>query len=243
MSAQPQVVPMMLEIDDLEVDDEFEGRDAETLDDEKKGLVGFLKSPIGMIAIGVTVLLLGGAGFLFGSGAIDGFGKPKLNSSAEDSLALSSGPDVLDQVDMNLETEEVASGGDARISGEGAHGGADRRELLEEVSAPSYGDISYTDTGAIYHTSPTTVSVKVDGVTRELTLSLGIMGDRETARLLKEEGLTVNVLTIEAAQSVDFGPFLDWEIPGLITKDLRTRLVEQFPDANIRAIMIRDFQF
>lgn len=241
MSAQPQVVPMTSDIADLDVDDEFDGGEAEALDDAKKSLLGQLKSPIGMISIAVTVLLLGGAGFFVASGAMGGSGKPKLDTSAEGSIAVSGESDGLDQVDMVLETEQVVSEDDARISDERAD--ADRRELLEEVSAPTYGDVTYTDTGAIYHTSPTTVSVQIDGVPKDLTISLGIIGDREAARLLREEGLTVNLLTIESAQSVDFGPFLEWEIPGLITKDLRSRLAARFPDANIRAIMIRDFQF
>lgn len=246
MSVQPQIVPMMLEIDDLEVDDEFEARALETDDGKSGGALGFLKSPIGLAVIAGIVIVLGGAGFMMGSGAIEGFGKPQLNNqspNAEDSIALSGASAALEQVDLDVETEETASGGDARISGESAHGGADRREALEEVSAPNYGDISYSKNGAIYHTSPTTVLLQIGDRQRELTLSLGILADRASAEMLKQEGLTVNLLTIEAAQSVDFGPYLDWQIPGLIAKDLRSRIGVEFPDANVRAIMIRDFQF
>lgn len=246
MSAQPQVVPMMMEIDDLDVDDEFEARRVETEDDPFADVIGFLKSPIGLGAVGGAVVLLAAIAFLFGSGTVESFGKPKLNNqspNAEGSIALSSASVALEQVDLDVESEEATSGGDARISGEGAHGGADRREMLEEMPAPTYGEISYTENGAIYHTSPTTVSVKIGDQQKDLTLSLGILADRASARKLKQEGLIVNVLTIEAAQSVDFGPYLDWQIPGLITKDLRTRIDDEFPDANIRAIMIRDFQF
>jgi len=86
------------------------------------------------------------------------------------------------------------------------------------------------------------LSLQIGDSYRELTLSMGILADRETAQLLKDEGLTVNLLKVEAAQSVDFGPVLDWEIPGLITKALRARLETTFPDIEVRAIMIRDFQ-
>ncbi|MEM9573436.1 MAG: hypothetical protein AAF996_18375 [Pseudomonadota bacterium] len=244
MSAQPQVViaPSDLEEIDIEIDDELEGGDAEALSDAPKGIVDHLKSPIGMIAIGVIVVLLGGVGFLFGFGVIGGDGKPQLDANAEVSTALGEGAEAIDPVAPVTETEQVATSDEALNPTERAPGGVDQSETLEEVKAPTYGEITYTDTGAIYHTSPTNVPLLIDGESRDLTLSLGILADRASAELLKDEGLTVNLLTIEAAQSVDFGPFLDWEIPGLITKDLRARLQAEFPDAKIRAIMIRDFQ-
>jgi len=245
VSAQPQVVPMMMEIDDLDVDDEFEARELESANGKSGGLLGFIKSPIGWGVIGGTVVLVGAVAFLFGSGTIEGFGSPKLNNqspNSEDTIALSSESIATEQVDMKVDAEEIAAGGDTRVSGNSAHGGADRRDVLEEVRAPTYGEITYSKTGAVYHTAPTTVTLKIGETHRELTLSMGILADRETAQLLKDEGLTVNLLKIEAAQSVDFGPYLDWEIPGLITKDLRTRLEATFPEIEVRAIMIRDFQ-
>ncbi|MEL7283091.1 MAG: hypothetical protein AAGJ68_01210 [Pseudomonadota bacterium] len=245
MSPQPQVVPMMLEIDDLDVDDEFEAREAESEEGKSGGLLGFIKSPIGMGAIGGTAILIGAVAFLFGSGTVQGFGTPQLNNqspNAEDTIALSSASIASEQVDMKVDGDEVAAGGDTRVSGNSVHGGADRRDVLEEVKAPTYGEITYSKAGAVYHTAPTTVSLQMGETHRELTLSMGILADRETAQLLKDEGLTVNLLKVEAAQSVDFGPVLDWEIPGLITKDLRTRLETTFPGIEVRAIMIRDFQ-
>lgn len=245
MSAQPQVVPMMMEIDDLEVEDEFEAREAEGEDGKSGGLLGFIKSPIGIGVIGGTIILVGAFSFLFGTGSVAGFGTPQLNNqspNAEDTIALSSASIASEQVDMKVDAEEISAGGDTRVSGNSAHGGADRREALEEVKAPTYGEITYSKAGAVYHTSPTTVSLQIGDSFRELTLSMGILADRETAQLLKDEGLTVNLLKVEAAQSVDFGPVLDWEIPGLITKALRARLETTFPDIEVRAIMIRDFQ-
>lgn len=247
MSAQPQAVAAPSEIEGIDVDDALVSGDDETLADAPKGIVGHLKSPIGMIAIGVIVVLLGGVGFLFGFGVIGGDGKPQLDptaevSTAEVSTALPEGSEAMDQADPVTETEEFASTEDVPTSTERALDGVDQSDTPEDVKALTYGEITYTDTGAVYHTSPTSVPLLIDGESRDLTLSLGILADRASAKLLKDEGLTVNLLTIEAAQSVDFGPFLDWQIPGLITKDLRARLEAEFPDAKIRAIMIRDFQ-
>ncbi|MEM6556571.1 MAG: hypothetical protein AAF642_11885 [Pseudomonadota bacterium] len=245
MSAQPEVVPMTMEIDDPDVDDEFEARGAETEEDPFVEVLGVLKSPIGLAGLGGAVVLLAAIGFLFGSGTVENFGKPKPNTQSSDtegSIASFTTSVALEQVDLNVKRGATASDGDARSSEESALGGADRRDMQEEMPAPTYGEISYTENGAIYHTAPTTILVQIGDRQKELTLSLGILADRASARQLKQDALTVNVLTIEAAQSVDLGPYLDWEIPGLITKDLRTRIDDEFPDANIRAIMIRDFQ-
>ena len=72
--------------------------------------------------------------------------------------------------------------------------------------------------------------------------SVGILTDRDSATALYADGLRVSLLQIEAVESVDFGPYREWELPGLIVTALKTKLEQAYPETEIRAVIIRDFQ-
>lgn len=195
-------------------------------------ILGFVKSPIGMGATGVlvigvvaaTVLSSGllGSSNQAGSVETDGVTAAVISDDAEPASAADSYDDT--------EGAEL-------IAPDGASPEQDK-----EPPAPAYGDVTFAASGAMYHTAPTTVALQIGGEPAQLTLSLGILVDKAGAEALMAQGLTVNILKIEAAQSVNYGPYLEWELPGLISKELQSRLEVSFPDTKIRGVLIRDFK-
>ena len=192
-----------------------------------------LKSPIGMGAGGI-LLVAAIAGIVLGSGLLGG---SKADEAIDQEIALNAAETtdrekVTDAPSDNVEESEIADAYDELASDE-----------AKKPAAPEYGQVTYSSSGAMFHTSPTTVSLEIDGAPAQLTLSLGILVATEDVEALMAQGLTINLLTIEAAQSVNYGPYLEWELPGLITKALKQRLEEAFPDVALQGVLIRDFQF
>ena len=105
-----------------------------------------------------------------------------------------------------------------------------------------YGTLTFSGEDAIYHTAPATVSLDVGADARRLRVSVGILTDKDTAKALYTDGLKVSLLQIEAVESVDFGPYREWEMPGLIVSAFKTKLENAYPETKIRAVIIRDFQ-
>lgn len=223
----PQVIPIQLDIDDEELDDDFESLDEIAEPSLAGKLIGFLKSPIGIGAIVVLVIAIGASAML-ANGSLQMFGKPQSNHDG----ALAG--------DGGVVTEELVA--QPALEGEREDEEAiEEQEEEEDKFSSEYGTVTFTNTGAVYHTVPTTVALSVSGQSRKLTLSVGILTDAKSADLLLSEGLAVNLLKIEAAESLELGPYLDWQIPGLVSKDLKQRLEVAFPELNVRGIMIRDF--
>ena len=227
MSAPTQVIPIQLDLDDCELEDDFE-----TLDDSAEPtplarVLGFLKSPIG---IGVSVVLVAGivAAVVLGGGSLQMLGKPQSNHNG----ALAG--------DGGIVSEEFVA--QPKLEGEGEDDEPVEEEEPEDEFSSEYGSITFANDGAVYHTVPTTVRVKANGGRTQLTLSVGIVTDTESAQSLLENGLSVNLMKIAAAEALELGPYLDWQIPGLVTKDIKARLEAAYPDLNIRGIMIRDFR-
>ena len=192
-----------------------------------------LKSPIGMGAGGI-LLVAAVAGIVLGSGLLGG---SKADEAAEQEIALNSA----ETSDLEKVTDAPSDKVDESETAEAYDELAADQE--KKPAAPEYGQVTYSSSGAMFHTSPTTVSLEIDGAPAQLTLSLGILVAPEDVEVLKAQGLTINLLTIEAAQSVNYGPYLEWELPGLITKALKQRLEEAFPDVALQGVLIRDFQF
>lgn len=192
-----------------------------------------LKSRIGIGASGI-LLVAAVAGIVLGSGLLGG---SKMDEATDQEIA----HDSAEAIGLEKATD---------VSSEKA-GESETVEAYDELAAdedktpatPEYGQVTYSSSGAMFHTSPTTVSLEIDGAPAQLTLSLGILVAVDDVDALMAQGLTINLLTIEAAQSVNYGPYLEWELPGLITKALKQRLEDAFPDMAIQGVLIRDFQF
>lgn len=230
MSAGPQVVPIMMDLDVCDIGDEFELQDGEEESGLKARLLRFIKSPVGIAAI--AVIIIGAlAAFMLTSGTLQKFGTPQLNN---DDAALNG------SVSAEADAEEEMVN---KKEGDKKSDALQETEKEEEKEQPQsqYGWVSYSNSSGIFHTAPATVSIQNGELSAELTLSVGIVVEKESAQRLLDEGLTVNFLKIEAAQSMDIGPYLDWQIPGFITKDLKRRIESEYPDIAVRGIMIRDF--
>ena len=212
----------------VEATDSAETDDAEEADEtpQKRGLLGLLKSPIGMGAAAVLVLAIGGGAFFF----------------------VTSGGDAKEA--ELVEAAQAEHGHDeAKAEHKDDHQQEATNYAAEDPSAPSentfeneYGSITFSGSDAIYHTAPATVSLDIGADARRLRVSVGVLTDQETAKALYSDGLTISLLQIEAVESVDFGPYREWELPGLIVSAFKTKLEEAYPDKQIRAVMIRDFQ-
>ena len=227
MSNPPQVIPIQLDIDDDELDDDFESLDDASEPGLAEKVLGFLKSPIGIGAVVVLVVALGTSAMLAG-GSLPTFGKPQSNHDG--ALAGDGGvvsEELVAQPSLKGEREDEET--------------IEEEEQEEDEFSSEYGTVTFTSNGAVYHTVPTTVALNVSGQSRKLTLSVGILTDAKSADLLLSEGLAVNLLKIEVAESLELGPYLDWQIPGLVSKELKQRLEVAFPELNVRGIMIRDF--
>lgn len=189
---------------------------------EKAGLLGLIKSPIGLGGIAVLVLAIGAGGFFF----LTSGGDPK----ADDTLELAEaehgeGDAKADSADKD-ETQAAANAGKAS----------------DNTFENEYGAITFSGPDAIYHTAPATVSLEPGPDARRLRVSVGILTDRDSAIALYADGLKVSLLQIEAVESVDFGPYREWELPGLIVSAFKTKLEQAYPETEIRAVIIRDFQ-
>ncbi|MEO1662880.1 MAG: hypothetical protein AAFR51_17965 [Pseudomonadota bacterium] len=188
------------------------------------------KSPIGLGASAVVVISMVGA-ILFVSGVF------QTSNGAEDNEAIAT------VETPSSELQEASASPVAEYGEEDLASAAETDAYKEETPAgPLYGDISFAASGAMYHTAPTTVALKIGGESAYLTLSLGILSDKAGVEQLMAQGLAVNILKIEAAQSVNYGRYLEWELPGLISKEVKTRLEESFPGTTIQGVLIRDFQ-
>ncbi|MFN3214111.1 MAG: hypothetical protein ACE37M_13490 [Henriciella sp.] len=188
----------------------------------KPGFLGLLKSPIGLIGAAVLAAALGGAGFIFAT------------SGGNDKAA--------EEI-----TAEESDGGYETAATESAD--APKEKLLSDVvqAEPNtfdneYGTVTFSGDSAIYHTAPATISIDSGPNSRRLRVSVGVLTDPETAKSLYADGLAVSVLKIEAVESVDFGPYREWELPGLIVSAFKTRLEGAYPETEIRAVIIRDFE-
>ena len=227
MNTPPQVIPIQLDIDDTELDDDFESLDEASEPGQVEKLLGFLKSPIGIGAIVVLIIALG-AGTMLATGSLQKIGKPQSNHNG----ALAG--------DGGVVSDELVA--QPALEGEGDDDETVEEEEPEEDKFSSeYGTVTFSANGAVYHTVPTTVALNIAGQSRKLTLSVGILSDAQSADVLLSEGLAVNLLKIDVAESLELGPYLDWQIPGLVSKNLKQKLETAFPELNIRGIMIRDF--
>lgn len=227
MSASPQAIPAQLELSDRETEHEDAALEAAASAGLVARILGVVKSPIGMGVCGLLVLLII-AGALLGSGVLQVFGKAP---SVETDVLASESEMVSEAL---VEQPELESEADAVETVE--------VEAPEDKFASEYGSITFSNDGAVYHTVPTTVQLQANGGRAQLTLSVGIVTDAASAQSLLDNGLSVNLIKIEAAETLDLGPYLDWQIPGLVTKDIKRRLEIAYPELNIRGIMIRDFR-
>lgn len=242
MSGNQHVVPIMMDLDDCDIGDEFEVEEEETGEGGATGPLALLKSPLVLGGIGAVVLLSVAAAVLIGTGTVQMFGSPQLDNKSQlsgDQVVETEDGATLAEKDQPIEKGKTAD--DAAQYARSLPQAAPRK-IVDTLPAAGYGQISYSGDSAIYHTSPTTISVQLGDARGELIVSLGILTDNESAELLWREGLTVNLILIESAQGVDYGPFREWEIPGLISQDVKGRIEAAIPDAAIRAIMIRDFE-
>ena len=228
MSNPPQVIPIQLDLDyGFEIDDDFEMPTTSSESGLVGTLLGLLKSPL--VIGGIAVVVFGiVAALMLTSGSLNPFGAPKLNHNG--ALAGDSG---------EVSEELVAQ---PKLEGEGDDEEDTSEEEEKEEPLPEYGTISYSSSGAVYHNAPTTVTIAIGERSGALTISMGILADPVTADALLQEGLAVNLLKIESAQSLDFGPYLEWQLPGLVTKDFKQRLADKFPDLEVDGIMLRDFR-
>lgn len=199
--------------------DAEESADEET--SKKAGLLGLLKSPIGMGGIAVLVLASGAGAFFFLTSGSD----PKADEAAE-----------------VAEAEYGEKGAKAEKDEKDEAYAASAGEAWDNTFENEYGTLTFSGADAIYHTAPATVSLDVGADARRLRVSVGVLTDKETAKALYTDGLKVSLLQIEAVESVDFGPYREWEMPGLIVSAFKTKLEEAYPDTKIRAVIIRDFQ-
>ena len=219
------------------VKDHLGGMDPKTMSDEEvldfvPQLLAILKSPMGIassavFAIGlITVVMLT-------SGGMQMFDSPKLDADREIAgIERTEDAELVAEKEAADETAEDKSSGDASPD----------EEEKSNTYQDQYGWVSFSSDGSIYHTAPTTISLLNGNVTAELTLSVGIVVERDAATQLLGEGLAVNVMKIETAQSIDIGPYLAWEVPGLITKGLKQRIEAEYPDIAVEGILIRDFE-
>lgn len=189
---------------------------------KKAGLLGMLKSPIGIGAVAVLVLALGGGGFFLATSGGDSKESEKVESA---------------ETEPGYDEAKTDQKADAAT-----YAAADPGVASENTFENEYGSITFSGEDAIYHTAPATVSLDIGADARRLRVSVGVLTDQETAKALFSDGLKVSVLQIEAVESVDFGPYREWEMPGLIVSAFKTKLEEAYPDKQIRAVMIRDFQ-
>lgn len=179
---------------------------------KKAGILGLLKSPIGLGGVAVLVLAVGAGGFFF----------------------LTSGSDP--KADEALEAVETEQGETTD------HAATSAGKAWDNTFENEYGTLTFSGSDAIYHTAPATVSLDVGADARRLRVSVGILTDQNTAKALYSDGLKVSLLQIEAVESVDFGPYREWEMPGLIVSAFKTKLESAYPGTQIRAVIIRDFQ-
>ncbi|GAB5455879.1 MAG: hypothetical protein Hens2KO_21080 [Henriciella sp.] len=197
----------------------------ETADEEtpkKAGILGLLKSPIGLGGVAILVLAIGAGGFFFLTSGSD----PKADEALEVAEA------------EHGETDANADSADT----DGAYAAASSGQAWDNTFENEYGTLTFSGSDAIYHTAPATVSLDVGADARRLRVSVGVLTDQDTAKALYSDGLKVSLLQIEAVESVDFGPYREWEMPGLIVSAFKTKLEEAYPDTQIRAVIIRDFQ-
>ncbi len=227
MSAPTQVIPIQLDLDDCDLDDDFESLDDTSKPSPVARLLGFLKSPIG-IGVSLVLVIVIALAAVLGSGSLTMLGKPQSNHNG----ALAG--------DGGIVSEELVA--QPKLEGEGDDDETVEEEEPEDEFSSEYGSITFSNEGAVYHTVPTTVKLKANGGRTQLTLSVGIVTDVASAETLLEHGLLVNLIKIEAAEALELGPYLDWQIPGLVTKDIKRRLEASYPELKIRGIMIRDFQ-
>jgi hypothetical protein len=188
----------------------------------KPGFLGILKSPIGLIGIAVLIAALGGAGFIFASSG----GKDK---AIDESAA-----------EVSEDGYETAAAAPLDELKEETH--TDTAAAEPNTFENEYGAVTFSGSDAIYHTAPTTISIDPGPDSRRLRVSVGIVTDQETAKALFTDGLAVSLLKIEAVESVDFGPYREWELPGLIVSAFKTKLESAYPETEIRAVIIRDFE-
>lgn len=218
------VVPIMMDFDDIDLDDGIEIEHVEEPSGLVHKLTSFAKSPIGMAVIALLVIIIIALGVL-GSGALKAFGSPQLDNALNESQK-GSDPVEDGKAEPTEHLEEAS-----RIAS------FDERDYSNE-----YGHATFSDSGAMYHTASATVPLRPGPDAPGLTLSVGILADRETVKRLHADGLKVSLLKIDAVSSIDFGPYREWELPGLIASAVREQLESSFPDTEIRAVIIRDFK-
>lgn len=200
--------------------DASENTDTVTDEEEsagKPGFFGILKSPIGLIGIAVLAAALGGAGFFL----VTSGGNDKAAEVSEDGYEAAAAAPV-DELKEQTHTEAAA--------------------VEPNTFENEYGAVTFSGSDAIYHTAPATISIDPGPDPRRLRVSVGIVTDPETAKALFTDGLAVSLLKIEAVESVDFGPYREWELPGLIVSAFKIRLEQAYPETEIRAVIIRDFE-
>lgn len=232
MSGDPETIPNATDLDVGDLGVEFEMMTDEEKQDLLAQLIAVLKSPMGIASSAVFVIGLVTVVMLTSGG---------LNMLESSELA----SDRAVAVKANADTTEVAAekeDADKTAKDDSSDVSPPDEEEQRDDYQDQYGWVSFSNDGGIYHTAPTTISLKNGDLTAELTLSVGIVVEREAATQLLGEGLAVNFMKIETAQSIDIGPYLAWEIPGLITKRLKQRIEAEYPDIAVEGILIRDFE-
>ena len=189
---------------------------------KKAGLLGLIKSPIGLGGIAGLVLAIGAGGFFLVTSGDD----PKADDVLELAEAEHGHEDAKADDAKEDETDAAASAGKA----------------WDNTFANESGAITFSGSDALYHTAPVTVSLEPGPDARRLPVSVGLLTARASATALFASGLRVSLLPIHAVESVDFGPYREWELPGLIVTALKTKLEQAYPETEIRAVIIRDFQ-
>lgn len=226
MSASPEISPAQLELDGSAVQADLESLEGSPAPGFLSRTMGVVTSPIGMgVCVLLAILILAAA--LIGSGTVQVFGKQQ----SDESGALETDGEIVAEETVEQTKPEAETDDDK----------TDEDVEPQDAFSSEYGSITFSDEGAVYHTVPTTVQLQSKGTRTQLTLSVGIVTDAESAERLLENGLSVNLIKIQSAESLDLGPYLDWQLPGLVTKDVKRRLELAYPDLSIRGIMIRDF--
>lgn len=237
MTDSPDVVPIMLDLDldDMNVAEDLEDLIEETEEVEKTSLLSKLLKPVFLIGAASAVVIIGASFFMVSSGTLERFGAPKLDNQIDsdaEKIALKK------QEAEPLEKED--------------EGEAEKKDLVQDYGkqgsskgplSSRFGGIEKIENGgAYYHTAPASVSIRSSVQGRTLTLSLGILTDEASAETLWANGDKINLLLIEAVNAIDFGPYDDWAIPGLICAELEKRIKETYPETVVKAVLIRDFQ-
>lgn len=244
MTATSEIVPIMLDLDDCELGEEFEVASDVASSSLVARALSFAKSPIGIMSA-LGVVMAAGAFLAISNGALEIIGAPKLNNelkAKQEKIALSE--EAMEPKEQEASISHLTSDAELGEASDVEDDYAYHRAKPDTAFQQAYGRITYSQDSAIYETAASSIDTGVEPgrAKHEITLSLGIVTDAASAQLLLEEGLAVSLMKVEVIQGLEFGPLRDWEIPGMITGALKLRIEDDFPNVVVRAVIIRDFQ-